>query len=153
MGLALLVSGCVVPAPVEEVDAGPALVHIDENKVDPKYFYPYMFPLPTKPSYKFSVLNAVQQVNVTQPLRYYWYYDYEPGTSKDVAATCSSGVYAHSCLFVPCEKAHQNQTLHSILVVVANVDLPADATNPLAFAPGAAWDSLQWKVEYEGACL
>ena len=156
-----VLGGCVVPAPVEEGAAGPAMIHIDEAKVKPGYKEKVEPNLsqdpPLGPVIEFDVATAVKTVNVQQPLRYAGDYDWadDPGTKISPSTARIYAPQNGTCSVLPCRHPGAvSDSKHRMLFVVSDADLPATAETPFEFPEGTAWDSFEWTlITYQGACV
>lgn len=148
----LLLSGCIVPAPVDDgVQAVPPIVLIKKEKLDPKLLEPVLISRASEDGRSFSARAAVVTAGGVGTLNYYWYYDFDPtdGGNLDKYSICGN---QDQCTVFPCQLVSYSQDQHELMLVVSNKPRNDKPSNPHDFPDGTAFDMAVWTLQLEDAC-
>ncbi|MSP92234.1 MAG: hypothetical protein EXR79_10605 [Myxococcales bacterium] len=151
MSVSVLACSCIVPAPVGDVSAagGPMLL-INKAKTDPRL--PGTFDWdPVANLGKVFSLDSIDKRNISRPLRYTWYWDYDSLSGQPLVLFTQSCSDEH-CLVFLCEKTNKGAVDHRLLVVVSDGPLVEQPKGPLEFPAGTAFDAVEWQIRRKGAC-
>ena len=146
-------NACVVlPATEPAPDKGASIVHISKKDVDPPLLETPVILKKDVPTHIFEVTGAVQQLNVTGLLRYYWYYDLklQTGIPLEFYRACSP---TQRCILTPCTLPKPTKSTHRLLLVVSDGDLVDIAKDPYHFPTGTAFDSVEWQIQLVNECV
>ncbi len=149
----MILGGCVVlPTTEPAPESGAPLVHISKKDVDPPLLDTPAILKKDVPTHIFEVTGAVQQLNVTGLLRYYWYYDlkHQTGIPLEFYRACSP---TQRCILTPCTLPKPTKSDHRLLLVVSDGDLVENAKDPYHFPAGTAFDSVEWQIQLVNECV
>lgn len=144
-------AGCVVPAPEEPVlVTPPKFLMIDPGFVDPS-------PAGVTPVNRGEVAGKQFEIGVplaseiTTTVRYFWYYDYDPGgPGPEFYSLCANS--DDKCVLRVCLRPNSQENIHQMLVVIADQKLNPAAKHPFDFPKGTSVDAVQWTLKLTGNC-
>ena len=129
-------------------DACEAIVHVDN--ASPSWLEPVAIATP-KDGALFRVARTSRACVDAASLHYFWYYDWDASQpTVDTAAVCQD---SQDCTLVVCDRPHNTQAHHTVLMVVSDANLLPTATSPTEFPAGAAYDAIVWQLDVKGGCL
>ena len=135
----------------EQVDPPcPKLVHIDKTKIEPALTSHVL--MNRAGLGVFDVRTAPSTVCIDKALHYSWYGDYDEtsGIPLPFYHACGSSPL---CTLAPCKALVDPQIdQHSLLLVVSEEPLPANAPSPFNFPADVAFDFVQWDIRLLGEC-
>ena len=147
---AVLFAGCIVPAPVDPVEAPvqPLLV-IQASDLKPPSLESLIISRAQVSGQEFSVKQAIRAVGTRTPLKYYWYYDLAEGSIPGARIVCGN---EPSCQLGVCALANAVQDSHTVHLYVADQALPFGAKKATDFPAGTLWAGVQWPVKLKDSC-
>ena len=151
LALCGLISCVVTPDPLPKADVGAPLLHIAKQFVDP--LLESRIPINKGEPAIFDVRKAVEVRGTTGALHYGWYGDVAEGSGIPVVfyKACDDQPL---CFLNACRGfINPKAPLHKLLLVVSDAALANDATSPVEFPAGTAFDWVEWQVELTGECI
>ncbi len=148
--LGVFSSGCVVFPEVGEPPAEVKFVGIRTENLDPSALEPALVDR-SQPFARFEADTAVKQQNISGPIYYSWYYDYDDNDNIPLPFYSLCGDTPR-CLFSVCAKKDSTVNQHRLLLVVSDTKLKDEPNGPLDFPDDAHFDAVQWQLSLTDKC-